>query len=227
MVIAIMIRFDQVTVQEGRTPILNRVSFSIGEKERVVFTGPSGSGKTTVLLTIAGVYVPVSGTVWFRGRPISAETIPEVRKTVSFIAQEPILGAETVRESLLLPFTYKSNRNRMPNREEIAGVLDRLGLGSDILDRETAVISGGEKQRIAIARSLLQQKTVFILDEATSALDEQSKVAVLRLFQDNEFTIISASHDRQWMRICTKVYRIRLGTVESAASDSREEQSTP
>jgi len=213
-----MIRFDRVTVNEYSKTILKDISFAIATKEKVAFYGKSGSGKTTILTTIVGAHIPASGTIWFNSIPVDANTLHKVRQSVSYIAQEPVLGARTVQEALLLPFTYKANIGNLPDQKEVLKIIERLQLEPRILEKETAILSGGEKQRIAIARAMLQQKTVFILDEITSALDPESRAAVIDLFRKSDFTIVSVSHDREWMGICSRYFKVEKGKIIDISS---------
>jgi len=214
-----MIRFDTVTVEYDGRPIIRDISFHIPKGDAAVIHGRSGSGKTTILTTIVGMHVPSAGTVFFNGRAVDSTTISEVRRSVAFIGQEPVLGAQRIREALLLPFTYRANRNATPEETMIGEILHKLRLEDDILDRETAVVSGGEKQRVAIARALLLGKKVFLLDEVTSALDAESKQAVIRLFREEGHTIFSVSHDPDWFELCSTFIRVEEGTVADV-SDS-------
>ena len=132
-----------------------------------------------------------------------------------------MLGADRVLDALMLPFTYRANKHTPPPRERINEVLEQLHLDTDILDKDTNVISGGEKQRIAVARALLLEKTVFIADEITAGLDAQSKEAVLRLFRDTECTIVSVSHDPAWFTLCSRFYCLDKGKIVSV-SDTPE-----
>ena len=170
-----MVRFDRVTVQYNENPIIKNISFSVEQHERIVIYGKSGSGKSTILTTIVGAHIPIQGIVYFNKKALSPGIILRVRRAVSFIGQEPALGAETIREALLLPFSYRINRAKIPQKERICETLEKLRLDPEILDRNSSVVSGGEKQRIAIARALLQDKNVFLVDEITSALDTESK----------------------------------------------------
>lgn len=208
-----MIRFENVTVKENNQTIIDAVTFEINEKEKVVFFGESGSGKTTILTTIVGGHIPAGGTVYFKGEPVGRRNILKLRRSVSHIGQEPLLGAEKVLDAVLLPFTYKANRNHKPDHAKILQTIDKLHLDPKILRADTSVISSGEKQRVAIARELLQQKTIFVLDEVTSALDLESKMAVLNLFRDTDYTVISASHDPQWLKLCTRFFRVDKGKI--------------
>jgi putative ABC transport system ATP-binding protein len=208
-----MIQFENISLQTQDHLILNEVSFEIARGEKAVFFGPSGSGKTTILMCIIGGAVPTAGTVQFNGEPLTARTLPHLRQTVAFIGQEPVLGASEIREALMLPFSFRANRARTPSEEQVRQVLKNLLLPPDILDKQTTVISGGEKQRLAIARALLLGKTVFVLDEVTSALDPQSRRAVLTLFRQPELTLISVSHDPEWLTLCTRFFKVEGGRV--------------
>jgi putative ABC transport system ATP-binding protein len=208
-----MVRFDKVTVEYDGEVIIKDVSFHIHKNEKVVFYGKSGSGKTTILTTTVGAHIPTGGKVYFNGEPVNPKNILQVRKDIAFIGQEPVLGAEKIRESLLLPFSYRVNRGKIPSEDKISKILEELHLKEDILSKDASVVSGGEKQRIAVARALLQEKRVFLLDEVTSALDPESKHAVLDLFRKEGYTIISVSHDPDWFDICSAFIKVENGRV--------------
>ncbi len=208
-----MLRFANVTVSYGNTPLIQNITFRIDEHERVVLYGKSGSGKSTILITMVGAHIPTSGTVYFEDNAVSRSSIERVRRTVSFIGQEPVLGAEKTRDALLLPFSYKAHQGKTPSDEQIHNTLQNLQLDRSILDRDVAFLSGGEKQRIAIARALLLNKKIFLLDEVTSALDIESKRAVLNLFTRERYTIVSVSHDPDWFRICSRFMKVENGMI--------------
>jgi putative ABC transport system ATP-binding protein len=170
-------------------------------------------------MTLIGGAVPATGTVWFDGEILTAATLPRLRQKMAFIGQEPVLGAPGVREALLLPFSFRANRARIPSEARVQQVVESLLLSPEILDKQTAVISGGEKQRLAVARALLLEKTVFVLDEVTSALDPQSRRAVLTLFRHPELTLVSVSHDPEWLALGNRFFRVEKGRVT--------EQTTP
>ena len=105
-----------------------------------------------------------------------------------------MLGAESVREALLLPYQYKTHRYHHPTGAQLIEALDRLQLPTAILSRVSSRISGGEKQRVALARGLLLRKQLYLLDEVTSTLDAESKKVVFDVFSDPQLTVLSVAH---------------------------------
>ena len=208
-----MIQFEGVTVRKGQKLVLDAVSFRVEEGQKAVFRGKSGAGKSSVLLALAGALTPVAGTVRFNGVPVDATTVQTVRSELAFVAHEPVLGAETIREALLLPFTFRAHRQRQPAEEDLKQLLVTLALDPEILDRESAVVSGGEKQRVAVGRALLLGKRVFLADEVTSALDPESRSILLDIFSGPELTVLSVSHDEEWTRRCDRVFEVDAGAV--------------
>lgn len=208
-----LIRYRNVAVRHGEAALLQGVSFQVPEHGKVALHGRSGSGKSTILTTLVGAHRPAEGAVWFNGQPVTPATLPQVRRSIAFIGQEPVLGATNVRAALMLPFTYRANRHLEPDQRTVARTLEKLRLDASILDNEASVISAGEKQRVAIARALLLNKQVFLADEVTSALDPESKAAVLDLFRDPSFTLLSVSHDPEWFTICSTFIQVDGGRI--------------
>jgi len=199
-----MIEFQNIVLQVHGQTLLEAADLHIHAGDKVVLRGPSGCGKSSLLKCAVGAMPIASGTVQVDGLDLSATTVMEIRSRIAFIGQEPILGAAQVSDALLLPFTYKAHRHLQPDNAIIEQLLTRLHLSSDILDKPCAKISGGEKQRIAIARALLLDKTIFLADEITSALDPQSRAAVMNELFRPEITLLSVSHDPEWIKRCTR-----------------------
>ncbi|QJD28674.1 ABC transporter ATP-binding protein [Methylococcus geothermalis] len=213
----ILVRFDRVSVAAGGRTILRNLSFDIREGDKAVFRGQSGSGKSTVLKTLLGVYPVTAGCVYFSGKPLDRDAVTAIRACAAYIGQEPVLGADTVRDALLLPFGFRAHRGKMPSADALAETLARLGLAPSILDQDCVRVSGGEKQRIAIARAQLLGKRLYLLDEVTSALDEESKRAVLDFFGDPALTVLSVAHDPAWIARCDTVFELEEGHLAGAA----------
>jgi putative ABC transport system ATP-binding protein len=208
-----IIRFDHVSVIVHEKTILSDISFSLCSGQKAVLCGKSGSGKSSVLKTLLGLHAVTSGTVYFQETPLSPLSVQSIRSHSAYIGQEPMLGAEGVREALLLPFQFKTHRDHRPTEAQLIEVLHRLQLPPDILSRESSRISGGEKQRIALARGLLLGKKLYLLDEVTSALDAQSRQAVFDVFSDPDLTVLSVAHDPEWLERCGIVFELEAGRL--------------
>jgi putative ABC transport system ATP-binding protein len=208
-----IIRFDQVSVTAQEKVILSHISFALFEGEKAALCGKSGSGKSSVLRTLLGLHPLQSGSVYFQEQPLTSASIQTIRSCAAYIGQEPVLGAETVREALLLPFQFKVHREHRPTDQQLIDVLQRLQLPSTILNQTSSRISGGEKQRIALARGLLLGKTLYLLDEVTSALDAESKQAVFDVFSDPRLTVLSVAHDPEWLERCGIIFELEAGRL--------------
>jgi len=208
-----IIRFDRVTVTVHEKTLLSGISFALLPGEKAVLCGKSGSGKSSVLRTLLGLHPLTSGTVYFEGNPLTQRSVQAIRSCTAYIGQEPVLGAEKVKEALLLPFQFKAHREQRPTETQLLEVLHRLQLPADILRQDSCHISGGEKQRIALARGLLLGKKVYLLDEVTSALDAESKQAVFEVFSDPTLTVLSVAHDPEWLEQCDRVFELDAGRL--------------
>jgi putative ABC transport system ATP-binding protein len=200
-----MIDFQNITLCVPQQTLLNSASLRVEQGDKVVVRGASGIGKSTLLKCAVGAIPLQSGTVYVDGVELAAKTVAQIRARIAFVGQEPILGADLVRDALLLPFTFKVHRNHCPSAEKISQQLGRLCLSDDILDKPCKRISGGEKQRIALARALLLGKSIFLADELTSALDPQSRAAVMTELFRPEITLLSVSHDSEWIAACSRL----------------------
>jgi putative ABC transport system ATP-binding protein len=209
-----LIRFDQVSVTAHNKTILSDVSFSLFPGEQAVLCGKSGSGKSSVLKTLLGLNALSSGTVYFQEKPLTPISVQTIRSCAVYIGQEPMLGAESVREALLLPFQYKTHRDHRPTEAQLIEALDRLQLPTAILSRASSRISGGENQRVALARGLLLGKQLYLLDEVTSALDAESKKAVFDVFSDPDLTVLSVAHDPEWLDHCSIIFELEAGQLK-------------
>jgi len=186
--------------------ILRGFDVRVAGGEKVALSGPSGSGKSTVLKCILGLVVPQEGSIRVFGRPLDGLGVWEARRSLAYVAQEPDLGAGSVRQVIERPFLYKGNAAMRGNLARLPVLLERFNLPQSLLDMEVSTLSGGEKQRIALISAILLDRPVILLDEASSALDKANKQAVAEFFQQaGELTVLSVAHDPEWLGFSDRV----------------------
>ncbi|MBS7778189.1 ABC transporter ATP-binding protein [Acidovorax sp. CCYZU-2555] len=194
--------FDQVEFQHqgASDKALDGVSFSAKLGDTIAFVGPSGSGKSTLVKLLVGLYTPQAGTIAFNGIPTQQLRYNEVRRQIGFVTQETHLFAGTLRENMLFVKPDATDTDILTALEQASclHLLERSPLGLDTPIGESGVrLSGGEKQRLSIARALVRNPRLLIFDEATSALDslteEQITATVRRVSQQaNRITLLIA-----------------------------------
>ena len=183
---------------------LQDVSFEIGEGEMVFITGRSGAGKSTLFRLLAAIERPTSGAIVINGQNLSAlrkSAIPYLRRNFGLIFQDQkLLFDRSVLDNVLLPLAIIG----MPAKEALRrarAALDKVGL----LAREKTLpiaLSGGEQQRLAIARAVVNRPAILLADEPTANLDADSAAEILeifRAFHQVGVTLVIATHDPQWI----------------------------
>ncbi len=190
---------------EGQ-PVLKDLSLSIFHGDKVTLTGPSGSGKSTVLRCILGLVIPDSGTVSILGETVTRHNVWQKRRHIAYVAQEPDLGAGSVKEIIETPFTYRANAGLHDNLARLPAIMEQFNLPQPLLEKQITRLSGGEKQRIALVIAILLDRPIVLLDEASSALDTKNKQAVADYFKKaDSTTILSVAHDSEWIGFATRV----------------------
>ena len=185
-----MLVIEDVVVQRGGVRVLDHVSLRFTAGRCTVVAGPSGAGKTTVLRLLNRLLEPTSGQVLLQGRPLPSYDVLELRRRVGLVQQSPVLLGETVLEDLRVAAPVTP--------QEAAALLVRSGLLDLPLDRRTSSLSGGEAQRLCLARALAVGPEVLLLDEPTSALDAvaaQAVEQVVRSLVAEGLTAVLVSHD--------------------------------
>jgi putative ABC transport system ATP-binding protein len=201
------------------TAVLHGVTFSIAKGEFVAIMGPSGSGKSTLMHILGFLDKLTSGSYVFGGKDVSVLTDDELAKMrsheVGFIFQAfNLLPRTTVMENVMLPLTYI----KMEKAERLAKAQEALvsvGLGHR-LEFFSNQLSGGEKQRVAIARSLVNNPSVIFADEPTGNLDSKSGLQVMRILQNlNEqgHTIILVTHEKYTADHAKRILRVKDGLI--------------
>lgn len=174
----------------SRFTALNGVSFALFPKDTLALVGESGSGKSTLAMCIACLDRPTSGDIWFEGQNLATQNEParrEVRPKIQLVLQDPArsLNARwTALEVVCEPLIIQRRLNRRQQAERSLALLDLVGLARKWAERRVDEFSGGQRQRLAIARALALNPKLIILDEALSALDCSVQAQISNLLLD-------------------------------------------
>lgn len=203
--------------------VLKAISFQVQAGDCLSITGPSGSGKSALLRLLNRFEDPNEGEIYFHGKPLHSFDPLEIRKRIALVLQNPVMFHGTVRNNLL----------RRPDRRQLSETalvqaLEDVGLDGSFLDRNAMELSGGEKQRISIARSLLGGPEILLLDEPTSALDARSLHLIADLITQlnrvKGLTLIVVTHQAELIhRMGGRVLLLDKGQI---VQESRAEQAT-
>ena len=205
------IHLEQVSFkhQTARLNAVTNINFKVKAGETIAFVGPSGSGKTTLVKLLVGLYKPQDGNVFYNQIPSEKITLDELRSQIGLVTQDTQLFSGTIRENLkfVAPGADDEACLDVLNKAALQSLLNRADRGLDSVIGEGGVkVSGGEKQRLSIARALLRNPSLLVFDEATSALDSLTEEEI------NE-TIRSISTNRKHITI---LIAHRLSTVMHA-----------
>lgn len=202
-----------------RIAALENINLNVNEGEFISIMGRSGSGKTTLLNLIGFLDTPTDGQYSFDGKDVSNITVSKLwkyrRKNIGFVFQNfALIDTNTVYENVILPLQAVS----MPHRqlkERAYEMLERVGM-SDIKNKYPSQISGGQKQRTAIARALANDPRIILADEPTGALDTETGDAIIELFRDinqKGKTIIIVTHDDKVAEKTRRRVRLEKGQI--------------
>ena len=218
--------FDQVTKAYAGRTILDHVDLSVGHGEMVAFTGPSGSGKSTILNLAGLLDAPDSGEVRLFGtpapRPRSRASTLLLRHRLGYLFQNfALIDSATVKENLLVALTYSAGQT--DRSQQIARVLNQVGLAG-YEDRRVYSLSGGEQQRVALARLWLKPCELVLADEPTGSLDEDNRDHIIALLQEMNAdgrTVLIATHDARVAEACSRTVTVESLLTESEAQHQR------
>ena len=204
---------DLGRIASGKT-ILSGIAFEVQTGELLGIVGPSGSGKSSLLRLLNRLDEPSTGTVFLDDLDYRQLPPRELRRRIGMVMQRPFLFPGDVATNLR--FGPAQRGEAMPE-DEIASLLERVGLAG-FAAQEVSVLSGGEQQRVSLARTLANRPEVLLLDEPTSALDEQSKLGIEELVgalvRDDGLTCVMVTHDRdQARRMCHRVIVVEAGRL--------------
>jgi putative ABC transport system ATP-binding protein len=224
-----LIEARDITKSFGQTPALRGAAAAVAQGEIVAVMGPSGSGKSTLLHCLAGIFLPDSGEVWFDGRRLDTRTEAErtrLRRTAfGFVFQFGNLVPElTAADNVALPLLLKREGRKAAAYQQAAQWLDRLGLG-DKGARRTGELSGGEAQRVAVARALALGPRLLFADEPTGSLDSLTGEKVMKLLtslaREQRITMVLVTHDVRVAAYADREVMVRDGVVTADAGTVR------
>lgn len=212
----VLLEFKNVSYSSDNKMILSDISVSVEKGDYISIVGPSGSGKSTFLKLCSFLISPTSGNILYNNKNINKYDPVEYRKKVSYCFQTPYLFGNTVYDNILFPYTI---RNKHVDMENVKKLLSTFKLDESCLNEKVINLSGGEKQRIALIRSLLFKPDILLLDEVTSALDVDNTSIVenvIKLLNDEGLTILLVTHNQeQSIKHANKLLTIEDGKLKS------------
>lgn len=200
---------------------LDRISLTIQHGEMVAITGPSGSGKSTLMNTIGCLDTPTSGSFFLNGNDVSGlsdDQLAEIRsRQLGFVFQSyNLLPRETALANVELPLKYSGGYSRRARKEAARAALDRVGL-EQRYDHRPVQLSGGEQQRVGIARALVTNTDLILADEPTGNLDTKSSAEVISMLRslndDDGKTIVIVTHDPEVAEATKRIVTFRDGQI--------------
>lgn len=209
-----IVRTESLSRQVGELWIVNDISLAVERGELFGVVGPSGSGKSSFLRLLNRLDEPTGGTVFLDGQDYRQIEPRELRRRLGMVTQRPFLFPGDVASNLRFG---PAQRGEMLPDVEVARLLDHVGLPG-FAARNVANLSGGEQQRVSLARALANQPEVLLMDEPTSALDEKAKTGIedliRNLVDENRFTFVLVTHDLdQARRLCHRVGVVEAGRL--------------
>ena len=218
-----MIEFRNVSKQyASEVTALREVSFTIAKGELVFLAGPSGAGKSTLMKMIAAMERPSSGQVIVNGQDISRikpVAVPFLRRNLGLIFQQQrLLTDRSVLANVMLPLLV-TGASKTQAEQRARAALDKVGLG-DRASAQPLALSGGEQQRVSIARAIVNRPQVILADEPTANLDRASANKVLdalKAFNSVGVTCLISSHDEVMLDAAARVIHLNHGQLEVAA----------
>jgi ATP-binding cassette subfamily B protein len=209
--------------QSATTKALENISFSTKKGETIAFVGPSGSGKTSLVKLLVGLYQPQEGEIYYNNYKSQEIDLDQLRGQIGFVTQDTQLFSGTIKENLLFVAPNASDEACMKALEQAAcqSLLARADKGLDTMIGEGGVkVSGGEKQRLSIARSLLRNPSLLVFDEATSALDSLTEEEISKTVRDlsakkSHITILIA-HRLSTIMHADRIFVLEKGQITEA-----------
>jgi ATP-binding cassette subfamily B protein len=206
--------------QSTSTRALDKVSFAARQGETIALVGPSGAGKTTLVKLLVGLYRPQTGRILMNGIPVENLDLDQFRERIGFVTQDTQLFSGTIRENLLFVNPKALDAECLEVLEQAAcqGLMARADKGLDTIIGENGVkVSGGEKQRLSIARALLRRPSLLVFDEATSSLDSLTEEEITETIRDvskrQDMITILIAHRLSTVMHADRIYVLEKGRI--------------
>ena len=216
------LQFDEVSFQHQSSTALalDEIGFSAARGDTIAFVGPSGAGKSTLVKLLVGLYAPKSGEILYNGIPSNRVDLDVLREKIGFVTQDTQLFSGSIRENLLFvnPSATDEECMEVLNQAAAHSLLSRADRGLDTLIGEGGVkVSGGEKQRLSIARALLRHPQLLVFDEATSSLDSLTEEEISRTIREvatnQEAITILIAHRLSTVMHADRIYVLERGHI--------------
>ncbi|HEY1951436.1 MAG TPA: ABC transporter ATP-binding protein [Gemmatimonadaceae bacterium] len=206
--------------QSATTPALTGISFDVRRGETIAFVGPSGAGKTTLVKLLVGLYAPKQGQIFYNGVPGNEVDLDRLRERIGLVTQDAQLFSGTIRENLKFVNPHATDEEcfAVLHKSAANALLARADKGLDTVIGEGGVkVSGGEKQRLSIARALLRNPHLLVFDEATSSLDSLTEEEISRTMRDvassREVITILIAHRLSTVMHSDRIYVLERGRI--------------
>lgn len=201
----------------GSTVILKGINIDVKDKEFVGIIGPNGSGKSTLLKCVYRILKPSLGTIFLDGKRLDTISIRESAKEMAAVSQHHFYSFDfTVKEVVLMgrsPHKRFMERDNFEDYRILYECLDQVGM-KEAADRSFSTLSGGEQQRVILARALAQQTKCLILDEPTNHLDIKYQLQIMDIVKGLKLTVLSAIHDLNIAAMyCDKIFAMQNGRI--------------
>jgi ATP-binding cassette subfamily B protein len=206
--------------QSANQPALQGISFEVSRGKTIAFVGPSGAGKTTLVKLLVGLYRPIAGHIYYNGTSEDDIAIDGLRERIGFVTQDAQLFSGSIRENLLFvrPGATDAECMDVLRQASVETLLARADRGLDTVIGEGGVkVSGGEKQRLSIARALLRKPQLLVFDEATSSLDslteEEISQTIRHVATSRDAITILIAHRLSTVLHADRIYVLERGRI--------------